>query len=503
MKNYPHATVASVENLRSLRLDSNTLLDFWIGYWQIINTNTPIQVEKQRPVLLRLRPSLTEELADCPGLSDELSRQLKYRTSSKRLADTTLVSPPKKMPKITDKKPLGATTVTASTVIEIDSDSSDADLDTNSTGHKDPLPPRLLASSSSSQKASAISASHSRQWPSAYTLLEIQTGLDRIKRMAREEIPRTTEKAAFSLVFSGCDYKKSTVTRVKQKLATTQSDKFELYKSKTWALFLKTDKDAICADRENTTETFKSDTSPTSSSTSAVVNARREVSLEYLTPPPPNHLDLKNPSDSSGSLAARTSPLISRVATPAVFPELPPLSGDSFLDPVPGDIGTTDHNGTNSFLGELLGYDPNIPHCEFCDEPITTHPSRMFLAMREKMLKLSWPDPIPGNPNHRRASHFTVYQEYCNRHELEMNLLPKAQAAGWPLAPSFSTLYIRILKHHRSLENDILNASTETIDTNTFFRKVAGQYQEQSSSLAAEGMKQQLANYGSSVAGTG
>lgn len=123
--------------------------------------------------------------------------------------------------------------------------------------------------------------------------------------------------------------------------------------------------------------------------------------------------------------------------------------------------------------------------------------------MRERLLKQSWSYPTPENPDHRKAAHFTVYQEYCDRHELETSVLPIAEAAGWPLAPNFDRLYIRILKLQKSLEEDILDASQDKLDTNVFLNKVLKQHNENSSSLAAEGIRTQCETYDSAEAGAG
>ena len=51
-----------------------------------------ITVEKGRQVLICLRPSLRDELTDCPGITEYLEKQPKARSKGKRSADS-LVSP--------------------------------------------------------------------------------------------------------------------------------------------------------------------------------------------------------------------------------------------------------------------------------------------------------------------------------------------------------------------------------------------------------------------------
>ena len=46
-----------------------------------------IAVEKGRPVLIHLRPTLRDELTDCPGITEYLEKQPKAQSKGKRSAN--------------------------------------------------------------------------------------------------------------------------------------------------------------------------------------------------------------------------------------------------------------------------------------------------------------------------------------------------------------------------------------------------------------------------------
>ncbi|KAJ6577781.1 hypothetical protein B0H19DRAFT_1253094 [Mycena capillaripes] len=79
--------------MNDLQITESTWFDLYMnGDWRTFQAATPFAVDKQRPSILRLRPSLREELAieDCPDVDNLMSQQRKR-------VGTDLVSPAKKL----------------------------------------------------------------------------------------------------------------------------------------------------------------------------------------------------------------------------------------------------------------------------------------------------------------------------------------------------------------------------------------------------------------------
>ena len=89
-----------VNAFHDLLLGPLVFLEEWVGFWRIFTADTPIRVNTEHPVLLRIMTTPTTPLIDCPGLDEEYNRQPRFWTSTKRSAGTVLTSPPKKLPRL-------------------------------------------------------------------------------------------------------------------------------------------------------------------------------------------------------------------------------------------------------------------------------------------------------------------------------------------------------------------------------------------------------------------
>jgi hypothetical protein len=69
---------ASSDLMDGLSLTATSWIDLWEGEWTTVRMKDPLNVVHGQQLLLRLHPSLLEELTDCPGLDDELSKQPKH-----------------------------------------------------------------------------------------------------------------------------------------------------------------------------------------------------------------------------------------------------------------------------------------------------------------------------------------------------------------------------------------------------------------------------------------
>ncbi|KAK7689518.1 hypothetical protein QCA50_007310 [Cerrena zonata] len=478
-RNYPRTSVDTIDALKPFNFTSSSLLDHWDGgNWNVINHKTVLQANKEKPLLLRIRPSLLSELTDCPSL-DKLSQRPQSQTARKRPAEAILVSPPNKLLKTAVAlESLADTNASADTVIEILSDSEEE-------RHTQDLGAHSTISGSSTVP---------RKWPSGYTVSDIQSGLNRIKLLVQKDHCCVTERSAFPEVFSGCVYKKSTVTYVKRTLASTRLELLKQYGGKTWKAFSKARRESAGSGSD---EELEPEQTPT-----VIRDIPREISLEYMTPPP-NELSHSTQTISQPVHSPDPDPVTPDIQHTAPFPILPPLLSTSQPSLSEPDLPHSHAPAASNLINELFGYDPDIPLCEFCDEPVTAQPSRTLQMMRENLLKQSWSDPTPDNPTHRRASHFTIYQSYCDRHDLETTQLPTAQAAGWPLNPDFDRLYLRILRLRVALETDILQASPDNLRANIFLSKILKKYKQKASSLSAESVQMEYADHEGSATGTG
>lgn len=230
--NYPELTIKSIDILSKspeLNLDDKTLFEYWNGAWTIIQIETPLRAEQNRPLLLRLRPSLLRPLQDCPGIEEELRLQSKRTPTSKRAGDE-LVSPIRKILRQSSSH------IAAPPAIVLSSDEDglpESGLPVSPT-------PSLKKSRRSLDNAYPVDDSqmpviHSvtRRWPSAYSLAEIEQGFQQIQHRINADPRRVTEKSAFPLVFHA-PYIKTTVGRVKKILASTSHHSQTI----TWGQFI-------------------------------------------------------------------------------------------------------------------------------------------------------------------------------------------------------------------------------------------------------------------------
>ncbi|KAL5536818.1 hypothetical protein ACEPAF_641 [Sanghuangporus sanghuang] len=88
--------------------------------------------------------------------------------------------------------------------------------------------------------------------------------------------------------------------------------------------------------------------------------------------------------------------------------------------------------------------------CPYCDMPFPPNPTPLLIDMLKRIPK--YPDARPTNPLGLKAP-LLSYVTMCQRHQFEMQLLPKARAAGWPTCIDFTTLPGRIhaLRKHMTV----------------------------------------------------
>lgn len=181
--------------MNDLGINESTWFDLLVhGDWKTFQASTPFSVDKHHPTVIRLRPSLREELevSDCPNLDSIISQQPRKRTS------TALVSPPKKLAR-TD---IASTPAQARHIIEIPD--------------SPPLTPSSILPSTVSASVSTPSAMTrpeptGKQFPWGFYVIEHKEAWEyynRLKDSGPISIPR-----AFSTLFPGAVYKNTAVKK--------------------------------------------------------------------------------------------------------------------------------------------------------------------------------------------------------------------------------------------------------------------------------------------------
>ncbi|KAK1218660.1 hypothetical protein PQX77_018648 [Marasmius sp. AFHP31] len=93
--------------------------------------------------------------------------------------------------------------------------------------------------------------------------------------------------------------------------------------------------------------------------------------------------------------------------------------------------------------------------CPFCDSQLPQEPTPYLQKSIDNAVKKSKPQPRPTNRLGRKLA-MGDYMHICQRHHFEAELLPQAEAKGWPKNIDFSRLEARVYKLKSHLK-DILN----------------------------------------------
>ncbi|KAK7022325.1 hypothetical protein R3P38DRAFT_1116603 [Favolaschia claudopus] len=94
--------------------------------------------------------------------------------------------------------------------------------------------------------------------------------------------------------------------------------------------------------------------------------------------------------------------------------------------------------------------------CPFCDRALPLIASPFLVAMLEKLVAESQPDPRPTNSLGRKMES-SKYGAVCNRHEFENEELPKAIANKWPTTIDWDTVHVRVTDLKEPLNRILLD----------------------------------------------
>ena len=426
---YPILSLGDLRYLADFGLDEKSWIDVYIdGTFMSFrfHGDGSITVEKGRPVLIRLRPTLRDELTDCPGLAEYLEKQPKGRSKRKRSADA-LVSPIK--PK-TARLNLGSNALQSNQLIQIPSQSPTPELlDINLSLSSHSLSGTSMATSSRSApsrppQSTAMSKGKQKRtisrWPHDFYVSEIVNGLDQLKAM-KDANKKSNLVTNFQEVF-GLPYHKTTFAKYKGWIESDDEiiqDIIEAFVSEgavddsLWPMFADAVKDRIAVLEEENAKENEMNT----------VDILDDVDAD----------DAKSTSGSEGSECSHTH-----------------RHGDE-----------TDSD------------DEITTRCPYCDERLPSTPTQQLTDMRTALEKKSVPDPLPGNPDHRKAASFKVYQDFCTRHRLELEDLPLARSEQWPEDLDMAEVHNRVsrLRSHLCLLFD-----SKILEDNNFFKNAKEKY---------------------------
>ncbi|KAF5387097.1 hypothetical protein D9615_001611 [Tricholomella constricta] len=454
IKTYPQLEIGTTlaDLMAEFELTERSLFDYWdAGNWMVINANTPVIVEKGRRILLRFRPSFEEELSldDCPGITDELGQQPRA-SGTKRSSNIQLVSPLKKVTKTSETR-VSHSTPSSLSSLAIDLTASSPPPH-NVSKVEPPDQDTVLNLGSELKVVNGIAIVKTLQ---DLPIASWETGWKQIKHLIDQDPRKVTESESFPKVF-GFSYSKSSVCKYKSVFKKAPQGLRHHFiamgnvKAATWREFTNAVRSWTPTGAHHTLATSAIDLTMNSDHDDEYPNAP--------TPFPPAGHAKSPPSTTLGSiiitnapvptaaapLSSLTAPAIPRVIAPIPrdFPILSPILHSSSLQPAP--VNTT---GISSALANILcdyGSDDDnddIDHallCPFCDEPLPDNPTSGLLRQRASLEKKSRLDPMPNNRLHRTTETFTTF-------------LPHARRAGWPDAPSFASLFDRVVAHHPAL----------------------------------------------------
>ncbi|TFL02043.1 RTC4-like domain-containing protein, partial [Pterulicium gracile] len=130
--------------------------------------------------------------------------------------------------------------------------------------------------------------------------------------------------------------------------------------------------------------------------------------------------------------------------------------------------------------------------CPFCDTPLPSTPTPTLSRLLSRTSSQARKDPRPGNPHGLKAS-LTIYAVFCQRHQFESTILPKAEAKGWPKSIDWDALAERIMQMDRELKQ-VVDRGAERDDSSIFWRELAADIRNKGS-LVVGGLGEQFANF--------
>ncbi|EPQ54161.1 hypothetical protein GLOTRDRAFT_130548 [Gloeophyllum trabeum ATCC 11539] len=456
VETYPKVMLESFgpEFLVPFMLTPTSLIDKWDARqrkWLTIDIRTVITVETSHSTLLRLRPDIEDEMEEQCGRTNGIKRHTSPSSavpSSRKVPKTTPVSIALHELDRTDKHHH----------IFISPPSLPVQGNTEDRSSYNTIKKKVVPAVAKRSRAPAPFPlglpKKDRSWPHDFYVIEIDEGLRKTEQL--KESRKTPYKVSFKKVFGVC-MAKTTYNKYKNLWNSDQvpQDLRHCFldhgrqSAGKWKKFLRALKTLV--------SDLVSDASSDSSS--------------------------ESDSSISWTPALKSNKGKARVITPDkdTTPQAPEAS---IRVPETADL-SSDSDG-----------DVDALRCPFCDEKLLFSPSARMEKMQQSLERITWPDPSPVNPNHRRAESFRVYSDFCELHRWEAEELPNALANGWPMKPDFASLWDRIWNLHAVVLSIISDPKRSL-----FFNETRMLYTPGSSSLQVESLGAQYVRFKGHSAG--
>ncbi|KAJ3511417.1 hypothetical protein NMY22_g15653 [Coprinellus aureogranulatus] len=441
--------------LAQLGLDENSFIDVYLhtGYWSTMTVGTVITLERGYDLLVRLRPSLGEELAlgDCLGIDDELEYQ--PRSCGSKRSAYNLVSPLKKTPRIEGvaidvsatanrppPSPLSSAKDEAQSPTQVEHAVESAVATTAGSA-----PPNALESSQAQQP---LKLTHRRR-PIEST---VAYRLHHVKELKDKGVDI---KDSFTKVFDGAPYARTTVKTFRDMWDQAPSairQKYLDYGRNAAGLFSNfiAEMNPKKVRGKKARLVLEEDDDDDDDGHLIKMEEQEEVPLDLNTRQPIASTS-QGPVESTTRHMQPLSPIPSEtIPNKGKRPGDPGAVDTPNKGKLPGEPAVDDFNLVDESLGNLGEHPSGAELCPFCDKPLPSNPSPVLLAALEKLIKVSIPHPVPMNLGHRRAASFQVHIEFCNQHSTEVNDAPKAESQNWPMTVDFNSLPQRIKEIERN-----------------------------------------------------
>ncbi|PPQ76768.1 hypothetical protein CVT26_000268 [Gymnopilus dilepis] len=523
---YPKAKIEALTLLvKNFELDENSLFDYWEQpNWRTITPSSNLSVERGRSVILRRRASLVKQLAvdKCPGLAKRIGTPI--RSTTKRTADTALVSPIKKavrqdelstVParKDADQIPANNSDGSASlphltrqlphvpdhsALTSPLSENTQPPLDENSLGPSATVTACILLSGNQPNAEPLVGpdtagagVDDDHEALNNVSVAQFVSGMEKMLKLRDDE--RISRKTSFPTLF-GMRYVKETFCKYQRLwnrappqlktdfLALGNVPKASLLNFSTAirrgliSLPPTTSGPSphpslppkVQTDGDSTPNTCSppADPPPETGPRAADLNLR----LPSL-PPVAQHEKVlpEHPAVLHGCSLPANPPIETASLTPAPFPRLPsPPAATVEPGIVPEILVKPERMDNDLEITDELDVADHSNLCPFCDESLPESPTEELLKLRKDAEEKSWPDPMPFNRHHRSAISFQVFISYCARHMFEKDQLPLAIASGWPMKVDFGAIFDRVSRQFlllrsiaQDLQNEFLTAAKE------------------------------------------
>ncbi|TFK69325.1 hypothetical protein BDN72DRAFT_619972 [Pluteus cervinus] len=155
------------------------------------------------------------------------------------------------------------------------------------------------------------------------------------------------------------------------------------------------------------------------------------------------------------------------------------------------------------FEGDSLFISPDTDPrtlCPYCDYALPSSPTPLLQKLLAETKQRSRSDARPANPLGRKAP-LAVFINVCQRHNFESQILPEAEAKGWPKTIDWSALRNRIQEMREHLHDLIVDVVDPDMEDGLgcrshciFWKEVMAEVKIQGS-RAATGVKGQFANF--------